>query len=462
MLPRLATLVFCAGWLASPGCAQSESPQAFAPGTVIPRVATLANREQSYALYLPSGYSSARRWPAVFVFDPMARGERALRQFRHAAELHGFLVAASNNSRNGPWEPEMEAAEAMTGDAERRFSIDGNRLYFAGFSGGARLSARLAQLCRCAAGVVLSGAGFPDRFRPSPGTRFAVFSAAGNADFNLREVAPLQDELGRTGFPHQLRVFDGSHEWAPEAVLDEALAWFRVQAMKSGLEPPNPEFLAAEFASANGRALAYEQAGDLLSAYRAYRDLAASFDSLEDTGAVRSHAERLESDKAVREALKRERGSFEEQERLGGEILGALSAAAPDRAQAAPEMVRELRRRSLAEKRPERALVLKRALGGVFVGAIESGSEALGGKDYPRAARYFACAAEANPESEWAYRQLAVAVALAGDRKAAVEALRSARKASQDPSGLADWLKIEPAFERLRSSSDFEALLREP
>jgi hypothetical protein len=105
--------------LASLGCARGERPQSLPPGTVVPRVVTLGNPEQSYALYLPSGYARERRWPVVFVFDPLARGERALGQFRHAEELHGFIVAASNNSRNGPWAPEMEAAEAMVAETRK-------------------------------------------------------------------------------------------------------------------------------------------------------------------------------------------------------------------------------------------------------------------------------------------------------------------------------------------------------
>jgi hypothetical protein len=82
--------------------ARSEEPP-FPLGTVLPAVTAIHNPQQTFALYLPKGYSSEKRWPIVYVFDPLARGEFALRQFEHAAELHGFIVAASNNSRNGPW-----------------------------------------------------------------------------------------------------------------------------------------------------------------------------------------------------------------------------------------------------------------------------------------------------------------------------------------------------------------------
>jgi predicted esterase len=236
----------------------AQTSLTFPPGAAIPNVAAVDNPQQTYALYLPRSYSSQQTWPAVYVFDPLARGELALRQFEHAAERHGFIVAASNNARNGAWRPQSAAAQAVVDDTERRFSIDAKRIYFAGFSGGARVSAQLALLCKCAAGVLLSGAGFPQNSPPSTASNFAVFSAVGAADFNYREVIPLQEQLEKAGLPHWLRVFDGSHDWAPPAVIDEALALFRVQAMKSNLEPRDDRFIVAQLASDRERAESFD------------------------------------------------------------------------------------------------------------------------------------------------------------------------------------------------------------
>jgi hypothetical protein len=157
--------------------------------------------------------------------------------------------------------------------------------------------------------------------------------------------------------------------------------------------------------------------GDLLAAWREYRQVAATFDAIADIAALRSAAD-LGKAKAVREAIKREKNDFEEQERLGGEVLAAFSGTESDdsspaeSADRAISRARDLRLRAANEKKPDRALVFRRALAGVFVAAMESGSDALDKKGYRQAARQFACAAEANPESEWAFRNLAVAQAL--------------------------------------------------
>ena len=56
---------------------------------------------QSYEVYLPSGYPAQKKWPVIFVFDPHGNGKLAVEHFKEAAEMFGYVVLGSNNSRNG-------------------------------------------------------------------------------------------------------------------------------------------------------------------------------------------------------------------------------------------------------------------------------------------------------------------------------------------------------------------------
>ena len=373
---------------------------------------------------------------------------------KDAAERYGYIVLGSNNSRNGAWKIESEAADAMLQDAQQRFNVDLKRIYFAGFSGGARAASQLAQLCKCAAGVLLSGAGFSQHSSPQKETTFPVFSAAGLVDFNYPELIALQDKLEQAGYPRWLRVFDGQHEWAPAAVMNEAFAWFRVQAMLGKREPRDERFIGDELASAVATAEKQSANGDLLAAWRQYKQIAVTYHELADAAALRTKAEELEKSKLVQAALKSERNMFGEQERLSDQILGALQSQenleGPRSAAQSnvTQDIRDLRQRSESEKKSERAVTLKRALAGIFIGAIESGSGALEKKEYRTAERYFSAAAEARPNSEWPLRQLAIAQALAKDRKAALETLRRIKPA--DGAEFQNWLAAEPAFQILR------------
>src|SRR5215813_4312897 len=159
-----------------------DSP--LAPGTIVPKVVCREHPEQSYALYLPSSYTPSKRWPIVYVFEPDARGMVPTTIMKDAAERYGYIVATSNNSKNGPWKPEADAAAAMMDDTHARVAIDDRRVYTAGFSGGARLASRLAQVCKCAHGVFLNGAGFPLDYPPTREAVFPVFMTAGMLDFS--------------------------------------------------------------------------------------------------------------------------------------------------------------------------------------------------------------------------------------------------------------------------------------
>src|SRR5512138_2607920 len=154
---------------------QSTGQSSPARGVIIQSVVCADNPEQSYALYLPSTYSPDNSWPILIALDPGARGKTPVERFKDAAERYGWIVVGSNNSRNGPIEPTVKAINAIWRDLHQRFSIDDRRVYFTGFSGGARAAVAIALRCNCAAGVIGAGAGFPVEIAPTTPIRFVHF-----------------------------------------------------------------------------------------------------------------------------------------------------------------------------------------------------------------------------------------------------------------------------------------------
>jgi len=454
-------------------CTQGRAQQAapatdrLAPqtGVVLPHEACPRQPDQSYALYLPSKYSAAERWPIIYLFDPLARGNIPIEFMKDAAERYGFILAGSNNSQNGPFQPELEAAQAMLDDTHMRFAIDDGRVYFSGFSGGARLAARIAILCKCAAGVMLNGAGFPSGERPTRDSVFAVFASVGEADYNYPEVTRLDRSLDALGFPHALRYFDGPHRWAPAPVMDDALAWFRITAMKQNREPRDAGFIAAQKDAAKARAQSFEKSGDLYSAMQEYIQTAATFDGLAEVFSFRQSATRLAGQKEVRDAQKRQAKEMDQQAALVSDIAFGLNAIGQSSADAGirsdtNRRIVDLRERAAHEKRPDQVRVLQRAVADVFALAIESGLNRMEGenKNYLIARDYFQAALAMRPTSAWAFSNLATACARSGDRKGALEALRHAKETTSDPEAFDQWLKTEIAFAKIREDLQFQSL----
>jgi len=133
------------------------------PGRVIERIGCYGDPAESYALYLPSNYTPARKWPIVYAFDPMARGRVPVDKYQEVAERYGYILVASNNSRNGPLYLSMGASQAIWQDTHVRFPLAPRRAYATtGFSGGARVACALGRMAAGeVAGVIGMGAGFP-------------------------------------------------------------------------------------------------------------------------------------------------------------------------------------------------------------------------------------------------------------------------------------------------------------
>jgi predicted esterase len=471
ILKRLSLLFVVLALCASPLRAQqnpgaARESQSLPAGVVVPGVIASRQLEQSYALYLPSAYSPEKRWPIVYSFDPGARGSIPVELMKEAAERYGYIVVGSNNSRNGSWKIEAEAADAMVKDTHARLSIDDRRVYLAGFSGGARAAVQIAQICKCAAGVFLHGAGFHPLAFTSKEAPFVVFSAVGAYDFNYPELVHTDEELERMKYAHFWRSFDGPHQWAPAEVMDEALAWFRLQAMKSGHEKRDDGFVASRANREIERARALDQSGNLYAALKEYRQAAQMLAGLADNSALQARADALEKDKAVREGAKREKQELEDQEQLSGEISSEIASLRENQANrvelrnVVEQQLIALRSRAEREKHEEKLRVQKRALAGLVVQAMETGMERLENKDISRARDFFELASAGDPDSMWVLDNLAIARAMDGDRKGALESLRRAKSLSKNPPKFVEWLKEEPAFAKLRSTPEFGSLLQ--
>jgi len=189
--------------------------QEFLKDQVTDTVRCIDRSEQSYTLYLPAQYDNKKSWPVILIFDPAARGKTGVSIFVEAARKYGFILACSNNSRNGPMGESFKAAYAMMHDVEKRFSVDQRRIYAAGFSGGSRFAMALAIIENKISGVIGCGAGLPnDRsFLPSENSVFLFYGLVGNRDMNYLEMNDLPGFFSeQTRVISYQRTFSGGHQ----------------------------------------------------------------------------------------------------------------------------------------------------------------------------------------------------------------------------------------------------------
>lgn len=283
-------------------------------GIVVDPVKCADDPAQTYALYLPSTYSPERTWSLLLAFHPAARGRLMVEKYQAAAEQYGYIVAASNNARNGPHAVSAAAAQAMSADVSRRFSIDLRRVYLAGMSGGARVAMGIALANTSIAGVIASSAGFPDS-QPRDKVSFAVFGTAGTEDFNYVEMRLLDRKLST---PHFLAVFDGGHTLPPNDVAMDALEWMELQAMQAGRRRRDDALVGRLLEKRRVRIAA---STDLAETVYLLRALVADFTGMADVSVETGRLDGMSRQSDVKKALKRERDFDDAEWRMAGELF---------------------------------------------------------------------------------------------------------------------------------------------
>jgi hypothetical protein len=301
------------------------SAQDLPRGQLIDDVRCRDDAAQHYSLYLPSNFTPDRVWPVILAFDAGGRGRRAVERYQVGAERYGYIVAGSNNSRNGPWKPSLDAARVMTADLTGRFPVNLKRLYTAGMSGGARVAMMVAlhpeviagRIHPEIAGVFVSSAGFPPgEFRESVG--FPIFGTAGTEDFNYREMIHLDRALRS---PHHVVVFEGGHTWPPAELATEAVEWMELQAMTSGIRPRDQTLIDNVFTRRVARA---EGLKSSLATMRELQSIAADFQHFKNVTGLNQRAALLNAQQEVKAALDVERGDEAREDEMTAEIFALL------------------------------------------------------------------------------------------------------------------------------------------
>lgn len=274
---------------------------ALAEGTLTENVATRADAQQTYTLYLPSTYDAAKKHPLLLVFDPRGRGTLAAERFREAAEEHGWIVISSNGTRSDDdGSSNKRAIPALLADVDR-YAVDRRRIYAAGFSGTAIFACAVGINTNELAGVIGAGGRVVDQVPPARFS-FAHYGFAGDVDFNNREMRQLDALLEKAGKPHRFTQFEGDHRWMPRELAAEAVAWMEVIAMKEKRRPRDESLIAKLYAA--DAAAARNLAG--LDALRRWQAIARTFDGLHAIDDARAAIAKLEADASVQRALRDE------------------------------------------------------------------------------------------------------------------------------------------------------------
>ncbi len=433
-------------------------------GELVAKVPCRLDASQTYALYLPSNYTPDKQWPILYALDAGARGALPVERFREAAETYGYILAGSNNSRNGPVKIVQDAVNALIVDTRTRFSIDPRRIYVAGFSGGARAAVQVGLAMNGKiAGVLAFGAGFPPDMPPAAPVPFATYLAAGDEDFNFPELRELDGTLQRLQAPHEFETFSGGHEWPPATVCTHSIEWLELQAMKSGIRARDPELIERMYASAYDDAALREKNHQLRESLERASSALRSFSGLRDVADLESIVRRLNQDPEIRRSRSVEKEVETRQRASDRELIGLYQEVinGTERQLAAQRInarLDSLRKDAAQTKSDISRLAATRSLTSCWIMLNEDSSAALERREYGQAALRLELMARIRPENPQIYYHLTRVYSMGGKKKEAVASLRNAvAKGFKDVA----LLESSPDLEPLRSMPEFQKIIED-
>lgn len=249
-----------------------------------------------YTVFLPSGYSQKEKFPVIYAFDSQARGALAVNLFSKAAEEFKYIVIGSNNMKNNH-ENAGHIIKLLFDDSKQKFSIDENRIYLAGFSGGARVAASIALNNNNIKGIITCGAGMPVNSSQSA-YNFDLVSIIGNEDFNYLEVKSLEFFLKGNMRYHTIE-FNGKHEWPSSEILANAVLWHQLRAMQDKLITQDEELIADVKEEFERKIAKAENTENIYNQYQLYNEMVSFLSVVTDIDAERKKTGKLARNEQV-------------------------------------------------------------------------------------------------------------------------------------------------------------------
>ncbi len=206
----------------------TSSATTFEAGKLYNNIYCQNHKELSYAIYLPKSYSDTSLSAVIFLFDAHGRGSLPVKKYQAVADEFNLIIACSNDSKNGlSGEAINMISYNFIKDVLSRFKINNDQIFSGGFSGGARVAVQVADMDKQIKGVLGVGAGIPNETYVDK-IDFNYFIAAGNKDFNYKELYDLAETLKSKEMNYYFMEFDGKHEWPEPRIVRTAMYFMMI------------------------------------------------------------------------------------------------------------------------------------------------------------------------------------------------------------------------------------------
>jgi hypothetical protein len=173
--------------------------------------------DASYFLYLPKSLRDGRPAPLIFFTGAGGGNANQVRSYVEGAEINGWIVAASVESRNGV--NGRPFVKACIDDIKATLPVDSERFYFTGGSGGGVFALINTATYDGAGTLPMIAHGVIDTM---PSNKAHYYFVSGATDYNRCASAAMRKSYKDNAFH---RFHEGGHSGGSPNIKHDGMAW---------------------------------------------------------------------------------------------------------------------------------------------------------------------------------------------------------------------------------------------
>ncbi len=184
----------------------------------------------NYHVYLPTSLKAGRTYPLLFYTSSGGGNDGTVRTLVEGAELSGWIVACSVESKNGGTDNSGHSKRCVE-HIRKSLPVNPDRIYFSGNSGGARQAFMNGVQLRGAGCLALIAGAQPGEIKK--GRHY--FFISGAYDYNRSGTAFSYEEERRGS---AFRFHPGGHGNGPGWLVTEGIVWLEAQSQRKSTQGP--------------------------------------------------------------------------------------------------------------------------------------------------------------------------------------------------------------------------------
>ncbi len=264
----------------------------------------------TYSLYLPTNFTTDKKWPLLLIFDLNGKEKQALSMFVQAAEAEGYILAAPQILDSVSLSNSMIKTSKVVQRVANILPIHRSRIYTAGASSGARFANLVPVFIKDVKGVISIGASIANTDLLSVKRPFHFVGMTNKNNYNFTEMLAIKKVLDRFRFPNQVLIYEEQTDWPNLDYLKKALQLFTLSSMGKRVIAKDSVYVENAFQEDIAKVNQLKNTRKLLQAEQYMSEMMATYGVHKNLDSLRAVQRDLRRDKIFRGMKRAENAAF--------------------------------------------------------------------------------------------------------------------------------------------------------